>query len=64
MNALQLRSNNANKDEGRKPLWGSEVKYSDQIANGDADDDKEVQDEDDHSDIIADDNGFVKQYLG
>jgi hypothetical protein len=44
-------------------LWGSEVKYSDQIANGNADDDKELEDEDDPEDIIADDNGFVHQWL-
>jgi len=43
-------------------LWGSEVKYSDQIANGDADDDKEIEDEDDPNDIIVDDNGFVNQF--
>jgi len=47
---------------GRKPLWGSEVKYSDQLANGDADDDKELEDEDDPEDMICDDNGFVRQW--
>ena len=44
-------------------LWGSEVKYSDQIANGNVDDDKELEDEDDVEDIICDDNGFVHQWL-
>lgn len=43
-------------------LWGSDVKYSDQIANGDVDDDKEIEDEDDPNDIIVDDNGFVNQW--
>jgi hypothetical protein len=43
-------------------LWGSDVKYSDQIANGDEDDDKELEDEDDPEDIIVDDNGFVNQF--
>jgi len=40
-------------------LWGRHVKYSDQIANGDKDDDKELEDEDDFEDDIADDNGFT-----
>lgn len=44
-------------------LWGPEVKYSDQLANGDIDDDKELEDEDDPNDLIADDNGFVHQWL-
>jgi len=38
------------------------VKYSDQLANGDDADDKEVDDEDDIDDAIADDDGFVNQY--
>jgi len=40
-------------------LWGPEVKYSDQVANGDQDDDKELQDEDDPRDPIVNDDGFV-----
>ena len=43
-------------------LWGPEVKYSDQIANGDKDDDKEIQDEDDPRDPIVNDEGFVNQF--
>jgi len=43
-------------------LWGPSVKYSDQLANGDADEDKEIQDEDDPRDPIADDDGFVNQF--
>jgi hypothetical protein len=43
-------------------LWGAESKYSDQIANGDADDDKEIQDEDDPRDMIVDDDGYVNQF--
>ena len=42
--------------------WGPEVQYSNQLANGDADDDKEVEDEDDPRDIIVDDDGFVNQF--
>ena len=49
-------------NQGRKMLWGSEVKYSDQLANGDLDDDKEVEDEEDPEDIVADDDGFVRQW--
>lgn len=45
-------------------LWNADVKYSDQIANGDFDDDKEVEDEDDPNDDIVDDNGFVNQFVG
>lgn len=48
--------------DGEAPLWGREVKYSDTIANGDADDDKELEDEDDPNDAIADDDGFVNQW--
>ena len=43
-------------------LWGPEVKYSDQLANGDHDDDKELEDEDDPRDMIVDDDGFVNQF--
>ena len=43
-------------------LWGPEVNYSDQLANGDADDDKEIEDEDDPRDMICDDDGFVNQF--
>jgi len=44
-------------------LWNADVRYSDQIANGDGDDDKEVEDEDDFNDDIVDDNGFVNQFV-
>jgi len=50
---------------GTKPLaetWGPEVKYSNQVANGDADEDKEIEDEDDPRDPIVDDDGFVNQF--
>jgi hypothetical protein len=43
-------------------LWGPNSKYSDQLANGDADDDREVDDEDDPRDAIVDDDGFVNQF--
>jgi len=43
-------------------LWGSDVRYSDQLANGDDADDKELEDEDDPRDIIVDDDGFVNQW--
>ena len=43
------------------PKTGGE-KYSDQLANGDRSDDKEIQDIQDPRDAIADDNGFVNQY--
>jgi len=47
----------------QKPLhhWGANVPYSDQLSNGDVDDDKEVEDEDDPHDLIVDDNGFTNQ---
>lgn len=45
----------------KKPLWHHSVKYSDQIANGDTHDDKEVEDEADPNDVVADDDGFVNQ---
>lgn len=45
-----------------KKLWGPKVKYSDQIANGDKDDDKEVEDEDDLADPIVDDTGFQHKW--
>jgi len=50
---------------GSKPvakLWGPKVPYSNQIANGDRDDDRELEDEDDPQDHIADDNGFSKTF--
>jgi len=37
-------------------------KPSDEVANGDKDDDKELQDEGDPKDDIVDDNGFVRQW--
>ena len=48
--------------KGRQPLWGPNVKYSDQVANGDHFDDKELEDEDDPNDAIVDDDGFVNQW--
>ena len=48
---------------GKEPLWGPDVKYSDQLANGDLDDDKELEDEDDPNDDIVDDNGFTDQWV-
>lgn len=49
-------------NEERKTIWGPHVPYSNQLANGDRSDDKEVQDEDDPKDLIVDDNGFVNQH--
>ena len=43
-------------------VWPPERLYSNQLANGDADDDKELEDEDDPADPIADDDGFVHQW--
>jgi hypothetical protein len=43
-------------------LWGPKTPYSHQLSNGDIDDDKEIEDEDDPRDVIADDTGFVNQY--
>jgi len=43
-------------------LWGPDAKYSDQLANGNVDDDKQIEDEDDPDDPIADDDGFVHQF--
>jgi hypothetical protein len=36
--------------------------YSNEIANGDKSDDKELQDQDDVNDDIVDNNGFVNQW--
>lgn len=38
-------------------------KYSDDLANGDKDDDRELQNEDDPRDAIVDDNGFSRQWV-
>ena len=38
-------------------------KESDEIANADAADDKEIEDEDDPEDDIVDDNGFAHQWV-
>lgn len=35
---------------------------SDEVANGDAAENKELEDEDDPHDIIVDDDGFVNQF--
>ena len=35
---------------------------SDEVANGDRDEDRELEDEDDPDDMITDDNGFVNQF--
>ena len=37
-------------------------KYSDQLANGDPSDDREIQDVQDPRDAIVDEHGFVNQY--
>lgn len=42
-----------------KRLWDPSVKYSDQLANGDRDDDKEVEFEHDPTDLIVDYNGHT-----
>jgi hypothetical protein len=47
---------------GRKTIWSPHVPYSNQLANGDGDDDKELEDEEDPRDLIVDDNGFVNQH--
>lgn len=44
-------------------LWNADVKYSDQLANGNLDDDRELEDEDDPNDDIVDDNGFTNQFV-
>jgi len=36
--------------------------YSNEIANGDRSDDKELEDQDDPNDDIVDNNGFVNQF--
>jgi len=36
------------------------VKFSDELADGDKDDDRELENEDDPRDPIVDDNGFTK----
>jgi hypothetical protein len=36
--------------------------YSNEIANGDKSDDKQLEDQDDAEDDIVDDNGFVKSF--
>ena len=38
-------------------------KHSDEVANGDADDDKEVEDERDPNDHVVDDNGFSRNWV-
>lgn len=38
-------------------------KESDELANGDKADDKEIEDEDDPEDDIVDDNGFSHQWV-
>lgn len=43
-------------------LWGPDTKYSEQLANGDKDDDKQIENEDDPDDPIADDEGFTNQF--
>jgi hypothetical protein len=41
---------------------GELAKPSDEVANGDKDDDKEIEDVTDPNDVIVDDNGFVRQF--
>jgi len=48
---------------GRAAIWGAEVPYSNQLANGDADDNKELEDEEDPREMIVDDDGFVNQHM-
>jgi len=36
--------------------------YSNELANGDKSDDKELEDQDDPNDDIVDNNGFVNQF--
>jgi len=36
--------------------------YSNELANGDRSDDKELEDQDDPNDDIVDNNGFVNQF--
>jgi hypothetical protein len=54
--------NTKNMNVGIDGIWGAEVKYSNTLANGDIDDDRELEDEDDPRDMIVDDDGFVNQY--
>jgi hypothetical protein len=49
-------------NEKRETIYGPEVAYSNQLANGDRDDDKEVEDEEDPREMIVDDDGFVNQH--
>ena len=39
------------------------VKPSDEVCNGDANEDRELEDEDDPNDMIVDDNGFSHQWV-
>jgi len=64
----QMESNEPAEDYSKpgslpfRKLWGPNVDYSDQLANGDRDDNKELEDEEDLADPIADDNGFVHKW--
>jgi len=49
-------------NKGRAAIWGATVPYSNQVSNGDMDDDKELEDEDDPRDLIVNDDGFVNQH--
>jgi len=69
LNAKQAAAPNVGAEDysvpGTVPLastWGPETPYSNQIANGNSADDKEIQDEEDPRDPIVDDDGFVNQY--
>lgn len=56
---LQMTKTVQNKNQIKKG-----VKPSDELCDGDKDDDRELEDENDPNDPIADDNGFVKQFKG
>jgi hypothetical protein len=45
-------------------LWDPSVKYSDQLANGDHADDKELEKEEDMTDAICDENGHTNYGYG
>jgi len=55
---------NAMLNQKHRQIWDSSVKYSDQLANGDRDDDKENQVEHDPNDPIVDYNGHTNYGYG
>ena len=44
-------------------LWPANMKYSDQLANGDDADDNEIEDEEDPNDPLVADWGFVNRFV-